>query len=146
MGTSPQKLAWSIAVGLVIGINPILGSTTILCLVVAFLFRLNIPASQLGNHIVYPLQFLFLLPFLHLGTRVFHTEPLTLSANALLKDARRHPVELAHRLWMWEWHAFLLWIALAAVLTPLLALALTPVLKRLLSRIHHHKYPILSRK
>src|SRR5207253_4599020 len=52
MGASPEKLAWSIAVGVLIGINPILGSTTILCLALAFVFRLNVAASQVGNHIV----------------------------------------------------------------------------------------------
>src|SRR6202012_2910085 len=72
-GTSPRKLAWSLAAGLLIGINPIIGSTTVLCLAIAFLFRLNIAASQLANHVVYPLQLLLVIPFIHLGTRIFHT-------------------------------------------------------------------------
>src|ERR1700678_89505 len=76
MGATPEKLAWSIAVGLLIGINPILGSTTILCLAAAFVFRLNIAASQVGNHIVYPLEFLLLIPFIRLGSRVFGTAPM----------------------------------------------------------------------
>src|SRR5205807_10497935 len=54
MGASPEKLAWSIAVGLLIGINQILGGTTVLCLALAFLFRLNVPASQIGYHIASP--------------------------------------------------------------------------------------------
>src|SRR5947209_172719 len=68
MGASPEKLAWSIAAGLLIGINPLLGSTTLLCLAIAFIFRLNVAASQLGNHVVYPLQLLLLLPFIRLGS------------------------------------------------------------------------------
>ena len=47
LGASPERLAWSLAIGLVVGINPILGSTTFLCLLLAFLLRLNIAASQL---------------------------------------------------------------------------------------------------
>lgn len=144
MGASPEKLAWSIALGLVIGINPILGSTTILCLAVAAILRLNIAASQIGNHIVYPLEILLVLPFIHLGTKLFHTAPIPLSTDELLASARRDPLGLLKHLWMWEWHAFVVWAALAAILTPLLALALTPLLRKLLRRIQSHQYPILS--
>jgi uncharacterized protein (DUF2062 family) len=144
MGASPEKLAWSIAAGLLIGINPILGSTTVLCLAIAFVFRLNVAASQIGNHIVYPLELILIIPFIHTASRVFHTEPMPLSANELLHAAHEHPLALTRRLWLWEWHAFLLWVVLAAVAIPLVALALTPILRRLLSRVERHQYPILT--
>jgi hypothetical protein len=144
MGASPEKLAWSIAAGLLIGINPLLGSTTILCLAVAFIFRLNIAASQIGNHIVYPLELILIIPFIHVASRIFHTAPMPLSANELLHAAREHPLALSRQLWLWEWHAFLLWAAIAAISIPLVALALTPILRRLLARVEHHQYPILS--
>ena len=144
MGASPQKLAWSIAVGLLIGINPILGSTTLLCLAVAVVFRLNVAASQLGNHVVYPLEIILIVPFIRIASRVFHTAPMPLSASDLLHAAREHPLDLSHRLWLWEWHAFLLWAILAAIAIPLIALALTPVLHGLLRRVDRHQYPILS--
>jgi uncharacterized protein (DUF2062 family) len=144
MGASPQKLAWSIAAGLLIGISPILGVTTILCLAAAFLFRLNVAASQLGNHVVYPLELLLVVPFIRIASRVFHTAPMPLSANELFRAAREHPIDLSRQLWLWEWHAFLLWAILAAIAIPLIALALTPILRKLLVRVDHHQYPILS--
>jgi uncharacterized protein (DUF2062 family) len=144
MGASPEKLAWSIAVGLLIGINPILGSTTVLCLAVAFVLRLNVAASQLGNHIVYPLQIILVIPFIHMASRIFHTAPMPLSANDLLRAAREHPVALSRQLWLWEWHAFLLWAVVAAIAIPIIALALIPFLRKLLQRVEHHQYPILS--
>ena len=143
MGASPEKLAWSIAVGLLIGINPILGSTTILCLALAFVFRLNVAASQLGNHIVYPLELLLVIPFIRAASRIFHTAPMPLSANELLHAAREHPLDLSRQLWLWEWHAFLLWAAIAIVAIPILALAITPILRLVLSRVQAHKYPII---
>jgi uncharacterized protein (DUF2062 family) len=143
MGASPEKLAWSIAAGLLIGINPILGTTTILCLAVAFVFRLNIAASQLGNHIVYPLQLILIIPFIRLASRVFHTAPMPLSANQLLRAAREHALDLSQQLWLWEWHAFLLWAAIAVVAIPITALAITPVLRLLLGRVRAHKYPVI---
>ncbi|NYF52653.1 DUF2062 domain-containing protein [Tunturiibacter gelidoferens] len=144
MGASPEKLAWSLAVGLLIGINPILGSTTVLCLAVAFLLRLNIAASQLGNHIVYPLEIVLVIPFIRLASRVFHTAPMPLSANELLHAARERPLALSCQLWLWEWHAFILWAIFAAIAIPVIALALTPLLRRLLKRVEHHQYPLLS--
>jgi uncharacterized protein (DUF2062 family) len=143
MGASPEKLAWSIAVGLLIGINPILGSTTILCLALAFVFRLNVAASQLGNHIVYPLELLLIIPFIHIASRVFHTARMPLSANELLHAAREHPLALSRQLWLWEWHAFLLWAAIAVIAIPIIALAITPVLRLLLGRVRAHKYPVI---
>jgi uncharacterized protein (DUF2062 family) len=144
MGASPEKLAWSIAAGLLVGVNPILGSTTILCLAVAILFRLNVAASQLGNHIVYPLELILVIPFIRIASRIFHTAPMPLSANELLHAAREHPVALSRQLWLWEWHAFVLWAILAAVAVPIFALALTPLLRKLLKRVERHQYPILS--
>jgi hypothetical protein len=144
MGATPEKLAWSIAVGLLIGINPLLGSTTILCLSLAFVFRLNIAASQIGNHIVYPLELILVIPFIHIASRIFHTAPMPLSASELLHAAREHPLALTRQLWLWEWHAFLLWVIVAAVTIPLIALALTPVLRLLLGRVRAHQYPVIS--
>ena len=83
LGTTPECLAWSIAAGLVIGINPLLGSTTLVCLAIASVFRLNIAASQLANHIVYPLEVLLVIPFIRAGSRLFHTAPLPLSPASL---------------------------------------------------------------
>ena len=143
MGASPEKLAWSIAAGLLIGINPILGSTTLLCLALAFIFRLNVAASQLGNHIVYPLELLLIIPFIHAASRIFRTEPMPLSANQLLNAARAHPVDLTRQLWLWEWHAFVLWAAIAIITIPIIALTLTPILRRLLNRVRAHQYPVI---
>lgn len=134
-GASPERLAWSIAVGLLIGINPALGTTTLLCFAAAMLLRLNIAASQLANHVIYPLQLLLLVPFLQLGSRIFHTEPIPFSTRALIESARRDPVELIRRIWRWEWHAFLVWALIAALLIPLIAFALTPLLRRLSIRL-----------
>jgi uncharacterized protein (DUF2062 family) len=144
MGATPQKLAWSIAAGLLIGISPILGITTVLCLAAAFLFRLNVAASQLSNHVVYPLELILVIPFIRIASRVFHTAPMPLSANDLLHAARHHPIELSRQLWLWEWHAFLLWAILAAIAIPIIALALTPLLERLLIRVDRHQYPLLA--
>lgn len=144
LGSSPERLAWSLAAGALIGINPVLGSTTLLCLLAACLFRLNIPASQIGTHVMYPLELLLLLPFLHIGTRVFGTAPLLLGLDAIVDAARHAPLALLREIWMWEWHALVVWAAFAAIAVPMLAAILTPILRRLLTRVQLGGVPNLS--
>jgi uncharacterized protein (DUF2062 family) len=143
MGATPRKLAWSIAAGLLIGINPLLGTTTIVSLAVAFVFRLNLVASQTANHIAWPLEIVLVVPFIRLGAYVFRTAPMPLSPHLFLQAARSSPLALIRQLWLWEWHALVLWAAISAVVMPSIALVLTPLLQRLLNRIQHHEYPIV---
>lgn len=75
-GTSPEKLSLSMASGAVIGIFPVLGSTTLICAAIAIVFRLNLPAIQLANYLVYPLQIALLIPFVSFGAFLFGAEPM----------------------------------------------------------------------
>jgi uncharacterized protein (DUF2062 family) len=143
MGATPRSLAWSIAAGLLIGINPLLGSTTVFCLAVSSSFRLNPVAAQIANHAVFPLELALVVPFIRLGSRVFHTAAMPLSPRLLLAGARASPLALTRQIWLWEWHALVLWAAIAAVAAPAIAFAITPLLRRLLARVQRHQYPIL---
>jgi len=143
MGATPRVLAWSIAAGLLIGINPVIGSTTLLCLAVALPLRLNVAASQIANHAAFPLELALVVPFIRLGSRAFHTQAMPLSPGAFFAAARTAPLALTRQLWLWEWHAFVLWAGIAVVAVPAIAAALTPVLRRFLARIERHEYPII---
>ena len=131
-GARPERLAWSLAVGIAIGINPLLGSTTLLCLLVAFLLRLNIVASQLTNHLMYPLEILLLLPFIRIGERLFHTQHMPIVPSVLLHAARLDPIKTTKLLWMWEWHAMVAWALLSVLLVPAIALPTVPLLRHAL--------------
>jgi hypothetical protein len=137
IGATPQRLAWSIAIGAVIGLNPLLGSTTLLALAVASMFRLNLVASQLGNHLMYPLELLLFPVFVRLGIALFHTGKLPLDRRELVHAVKFHPWETTRLLWSWEWHAMVVWMVFAVVLAPLLQRALRPVLERMLVGLHH---------
>jgi uncharacterized protein (DUF2062 family) len=143
MGATPRTLAWSIAAGLLIGINPLIGTTTVFCLAAAALFRVNVVASQIANHAMFPLQLVLVVPFIRLGSRVFHTAAMPLSPRPFLLAARSEPIALTRQLWMWEWHAFVLWGAISLAAAPLIAVALTPLLQLLLARVQRHQYPIV---
>jgi uncharacterized protein (DUF2062 family) len=137
IGASPERLAWSIAVGVVIGMNPLLGSTTVMALVVASVFRLNVVASQLGNHLVYPLELLLFPVFIRAGILLFRTERMPLEPRAMFQAVKLHPWQTTRLLWSWEWHALVVWAMVAVVVAPLLKMLLKPVLVRMLDRLHH---------
>jgi uncharacterized protein (DUF2062 family) len=138
-GADPKKLAWSLALGAVIGVNPLLGSTTLLALGVATAFRLNIVASQVGNHAMYPFELMLFPVFVKLGSVVFSTRKLPLRGPALLEAVRKHPWETTRVLWVWEWHALVVWAVFAAVAMPAIALGVTPLLEKMQRRMQRGK-------
>jgi len=132
-GVSPQRMAWSLALGMVIGINPSVGLTTLLLVMLAWVFGLNQVASQIGSHIVAPLHLVLFIPFIDLGVHLFHTRRLPLSRKQI-EHLSHHPLRLVHEIWQWEWHALVVWGVVAAIAMPLLALYLRRALVLLMRR------------
>ena len=83
-GITPEKIALSLTLGIVLGIIPVLGSTTLLCTLAALLFRLNLPAIQIVNFVIYPIQLAFLLPFYRAGEWLFNAEHLPISVQEIV--------------------------------------------------------------
>ena len=109
-GITPEKIALSLAFGIVLGIFPVLGSTTVLCTVAVLLFRLNLPAIQLVNYLIYPLQLLLLMPFLRMGEKLFRVAPMPLSLAQILAMVRTNVPHAISTLWLAEVHAISAWL------------------------------------
>jgi len=120
-GVTPRRLAWSLALGIVLGINPSVGLTTVAVVALAWMLGLNQIASQIGVHAVAPLHLVLFVPFLDLGVYLFHTRRLPFSRRQI-EHLSHHPVQLMHNIWQWEWHALIVWGVLASISLPLLAL------------------------
>lgn len=119
-GVTHRRLAWSLALGMVIGINPSVGLTTVLVVILAWAFGLNQVASQVGSHAVTPIHLLLFVPFIELGVHLFHTGRLPLDRHQI-EHLSHHPWRLIRDIWQWEWHALIVWGIAAAVIMPLLA-------------------------
>lgn len=83
-GITPDKLAFTVAIGICLGTIPLLGSTFLLCTAAAFIFRLNMPAIQAVNYAVYPLQLIFYIPFLKAGASLFSSEKFNYSFKQII--------------------------------------------------------------
>ena len=119
-GVTPRRLAWSLAFGMVVGINPSVGLTTVLVLLLAWIFGLSKLASLIGTHVVAPLHLLLFIPFIELGVHLFHTRKLPMDRRQL-EHLGHHPFRLFHEIWQWEWHALVVWGVAAGIAMPVLA-------------------------
>jgi uncharacterized protein (DUF2062 family) len=70
-GITPHKLALTLALGVAVGILPLLWGSTLLCALLAFAFGLNQAGIQAVNYLSYPLQLALLVPFYRLGAKLF---------------------------------------------------------------------------
>lgn len=132
-GVTTRRLAWSLAVGLVVGINPSVGLTTLIVVLLAWTFGLNQIASQVGLHAAAPLHLVLFLPFIELGVHLFHTHRLPMTRKQL-EHLSHHPLRLFRDIWQWEWHALVVWSLVAIVAIPILAHYLRHALVMLLRR------------
>ena len=69
-GMDPSRLSLALTSGAIIGVFPILGIATVVCGGIAAFFRLNHPANQLANYVVFPMPLVLFFPFLTLGETV----------------------------------------------------------------------------
>ena len=83
-GMTPRKLAMTCAMGVVIGVFPVYGSTTLLCFAAAFAFRLNVVVIQAVNYLLTPLQLILLIPFMQGGIWLFQLPGVPLDADQLM--------------------------------------------------------------
>jgi uncharacterized protein (DUF2062 family) len=119
-GVTPRRLAWSLALGIVVGVNPSVGLTTLLVILLAWTFGLSQVASQIGAHAVTPFHLLLFIPFIELGVHLFHTRQLPMSRRQL-EHLSHHPLRMIREIWQWEWHALVVWCLVAVLIMPLLA-------------------------
>jgi uncharacterized protein (DUF2062 family) len=134
-GITPEKVALTIALGIAIGVTPVLGSTTGLCALAAIALRLNLPAIQLVNWFTYPLQLVLIIPFLRIGAWLFGDRQLPgLTLSRIFELIRTNILHAIATLGSATLHALVAWLLIAAVVTALLYALLLPVLKMLWRR------------
>lgn len=129
-GLTPEKLALSIVLGMVIGVIPVLGATTILCAIVAAAFGLNQPVIQSVNYLVYPLQFVMLIPFMRAGEWLFGSPRLHLSAQEIAAAVARDPLGAISAFWTITMQALVAWLLFAVATTLVSAPMFTLLLRR----------------
>jgi uncharacterized protein (DUF2062 family) len=143
-GITPEKIALSLAFGIMLGVFPVLGTTTLLGLVAALVSRLNLPAVQLVNILVYPLWFVLLIPFIRVGERLFGAPPLAMTGSQLLALAHTGLLHSIRTLWLTALRAATAWLLVGPAGIIALYLILVPIIRRM-ARVYLFSGDLISR-
>jgi uncharacterized protein (DUF2062 family) len=124
-GLTPEGIALSLAVGVAVGLFPLIGTTTLLGFALGSALRVNLALLQIATWLVYPLQLALLLPLVRLGER--------LPGAPLVTAAAGPPDGLLASVAGAGLHGVLGWVAVAP-LTALLVYAMALPLLRAAAR------------
>lgn len=130
-GFTPQKIALTIALGLNLGLFPILGTTTALCAIAGVWLKLNQPVIQLVNWLASPLQLAMILVFVRIGEWIVHAQPVSFSIPELFRKFHESPVKFFQEFGVTGLHGIIAWLVIAPFLTALVYFILLPPLKKL---------------
>jgi uncharacterized protein (DUF2062 family) len=128
-GITPEKVALTLAVGAMLGIFPVIGSSTILCAAAGILLGLNQPILQLVNYVVYPLQLALIIVFIRLGERLLGAQPVAISPNLLLERFHSAPLLFFKEFALTFLHGVAAWLIFAPVIGAILYLLIHPLLR-----------------
>ena len=139
-GITPEKIALSIALGMVIGIFPIIGATTFLCGVIGWKLRLNQPLIQLTNYLMYPVHLLLLLPFYRAGETLFNQPHLPIFSVAdLMQRFSASPMQFMADYSMVGVYGIAVWCLIAGPVLAIIYLLLRPVLRQMARQLATRK-------
>ena len=111
-GITPEKIALSIAIGAIVGIFPVLGTTTVLCTAVGAALRLNLVAIHTVHYVMTPVQILLIIPFVRVGEHLVGAAPQPLSIKQGLDLIAQGAVQAVVALWDAIVHAMIGWMAI----------------------------------
>lgn len=130
-GVSPQKLALSISVAIGIGVFPILGTHTGLSFLAIFLLGLNPAVVFLVTNLVFPLFFVFVIPFVRIGENICAAPHLPLSVEGVTEMLQSGILNTIETLGMTLVYGFVGW---AVALVPMVLFCFY-ILKLLFAKI-----------
>jgi uncharacterized protein (DUF2062 family) len=134
-GTSPDRLAATLALGTACSLFPFLGFTALLNLAVGTALRLNQPILQILNQLLGPVQLVLILLYVRLGEWFWGASASVLSVSDIVQTFRDASLGEFFRRFGWAGiHAFTAWIATAPLLIALVYFALRPVMQKLASK------------
>jgi len=130
-GVSPSRLAAALALGAVVGVFPVLGTTTLLSALAAAALRLNQPAIQVANYVAYPLQLALYLPLFRAGAALFGGPPVTFTLSQVQAELAADVGDTVVRYAGANLRAAGAWALAAPLACAVLFLALRALLSRL---------------
>jgi uncharacterized protein (DUF2062 family) len=135
-GVTADKIALTLAIGLILGLFPIFGTTSALCVLAALWLKLNQPIIQLVNWLAAPLQLPGIYLFVRIGERLTRSPQVEFSLTGLVQQFRASPLQFLQQFGMTGLRGVLAWLLIAPLIAAVVYVALLPPLRRL-ARLRH---------
>ena len=130
-GMTPERLALSVSLGFVFGLIPVVGVTTLICLLVALAFRLNVAAIQLINYLVYPLQLLLIIPLINLGSNILNVNPIPYSISELVDLVKNDFFLALKQLWLAHLMGLFAWLIIVVPIGVIIFISMRIVFRKM---------------
>ena len=131
-GITPEKLSWTIALGVTLGIFPIIGSTSVVCLIAGYFLKLNQGVLHLFKSLTYPLHLALILVFIRLGQHLNGVALIKFSIPQMMRQFKDSPAQFGKDFGMAALYGIEAWAIAAVVLIPLLRIISLPILKKMI--------------
>ncbi|MEY4132365.1 MAG: DUF2062 domain-containing protein [Actinobacteria bacterium] len=112
-GATPEAVSAAVCVSFAIAIVPVIGITTLGCVIAGRVFRLNHVVMQVVNHSSYPLQILLIVPFVRLGETITGSGHIPLTPTAIIAEFNRSFPDFVAKFWMAYVHGVIGWVVTA---------------------------------
>jgi hypothetical protein len=129
-GVSVPKMSLTLSLGICLGIMPLIGIPGWLLLLLALIFKLNIPILQLINYIISILKYLLFIPFLKIGHKVFFPNEQTPDIQNILANYQSDFLGTFKSFWHMNLGGIFLWAMVAIPLGILIYYKSQPFLLR----------------
>ncbi|MGJ8722967.1 MAG: DUF2062 domain-containing protein [Roseibacillus sp.] len=138
-GVAPSKLGWAAALGVTVGVIPIMGTVSAVSVAGAAVFKLNQPITHLFTRLMLPLHLLLIVPFIRLGQRIHGAELLSATVPELVQQFQEAPMKFLGDFGLAAWHGFVAWALVAPFLLFAVKLILTPLFQILGKRMRRNE-------
>jgi len=129
-GLTVRQASLAVAIGLLGGIFPILGCSSVATIGLAASLRLNQPIALAFNFIAFPVKVLMIVPFLRFGEWLFRAEPLPFDIVAFTAEWMAAPMATTQSFAMSFVHVLGGWVVAAPFLLGLVYLLALPPIRR----------------
>jgi hypothetical protein len=130
-GVTPPKIAQALSWGVTLGIFPIIGSNTLLTLLVGVPMKLNQPLLQAFKTIAYPLQWGLLLGFYRSGEWLFNAPHVSIHIPTMMTRFFAEPLPFFRDYGMTALYGIAVWCLAAPLILATLYFTTKPLIERL---------------
>lgn len=129
-GISQKRLAVSLSLGIIVGLIPFYGLTTLLVGLLAVALRLDFVIMQVVHYIVHPIQLALLIPFFKAGNFLFARSDIDFSVREYISYFKSDFWLAFADFWKLNLSAIVVWMVISIPLFYLLYIGFMYSLKR----------------